>query len=183
MRQLAASALVALLAACASAPAGEVTPLRAVERVDLVRYMGTWHEIARYPFGIQDRRCARNTTATYAQADGVVRVANRCEQADGSAFVAEGIATVVDPIGNARLNVSFLPAWLRWLPIDSAAGNYWVIELAPDYSYVVIGAPSRRVLWILARQPVMDETTYRAILGRLPGYGYDPARVIRSPAR
>ncbi len=141
-----------------------------------------WHEIARYPFGIQDRRCARDTTANYALRDaGRISVVNRCVQADGSVFLAEGVAWVRDPVSNARLEVSFLPAWLRWLPIGR--GDYWVIDLAPDYSWVVIGEPQRRYLWILARTPTLPAATYQSIVGRLPAQGYDPARLVPSPGR
>lgn len=173
-----------LLAACASAPdaANEAKPLQTVANVDLARYSGTWHEIARYPFGIQDRRCARDTTATYrARTADTISVVNRCVQADGTEFAAEAVAWIVDPVSNARLEVSFLPAWLRWLPVGR--GDYWIIELAPDYSWVVVGEPRRRYLWILARSPSLDPTTYAAIVKRLPSHGYDPARLVPSPGR
>lgn len=178
------SLTLAVLAGCASAPhaPADGPPLKTVARVDLERYVGTWQEIARYPFGIQDRRCARDTTATYrALAADRIAVVNRCVQADGTAFEADATAWIRDPATNARLEVSFLPAALRWLPLGR--GDYWVIDLAPDYSWAVIGEPRRRYLWILARTPQLPADTYRAILDRLPAQGYDPARVQRSPGR
>ncbi len=181
---LAALISAGLLGACASAPAADANApaLQSVARVDLARYAGTWHEIARYPFDIQDRRCARNTTATYrARTADTIAVVNRCVQADGTEFSAEAVAWILDPVSNARLEVSFLPAWLRWLPIGR--GDYWVVELAPDYSWVVVGGPRRRYLWILARSPSMDAATYNAIVARLPSHGYDPARLVPSPGR
>jgi apolipoprotein D and lipocalin family protein len=175
---------VTLLAACASpgAPAASAAlpPLKTVAQVDLQRYLGTWYEIARMPFGIQDRNCARATSATYsARDDGAIDVLNRCQRADGTVFAAAGLATVVDRTSNARLEVTFLPRWLRWLPVGR--GDYWVIELAPDYSYVVVGEPQRRYLWILARTPTLDAATLRGIVARLPAHGYDPARLVPSP--
>ncbi len=173
-----------LLGACASAPAAsaDAPPLQSVAKVDLARYAGTWHEIARYPFGIQDRRCARDTTATYrARTADTIAVVNRCVQADGAESSVEGVAWIIDPVTNARLEVSFLPTWLRWLPIGR--GDYWVIDLAPDYGWVVVGEPKRRYLWILARTPTLDPATYEAIVKRLPSHGYDPARLVPSPGR
>jgi apolipoprotein D and lipocalin family protein len=186
---LIAATSVVVLAACAGPPpisaAGSgapLPPLQTVASVDLSRYVGTWHEIARYPFGIQDRNCARDTTADYAlRASGEVSVVNRCLRADGSAFVADGVAWVVDAQTRARLQVSFLPAVLRALPIGR--GDYWIIELAPDYSWVVIGEPQRRYLWVLARSPNLPRETLAGILQRLPAHGYDPTRVIASPGR
>lgn len=172
------------LAGCVSAPASPVAApaLKAVPHVELERYVGTWNEIARYPFGIQDRRCARETTATYrALAPDRIAVVNRCLQSDGTPYEAEATAWIRDTKSNAKLEVSFLPAALRWLPLGR--GDYWVIDLAPDYSWAVVGEPRRRYLWILARSPQLPADTYRAILDRLPAQGYDPARVLRSPGR
>lgn len=174
----------AFLGACASAPTADADapPLQTVARVDLARYTGTWHEIARYPFGIQDRRCARDTAAIYRERSAdTIAVVNRCVQADGSEYAVDGVAWILDPVSNARLEVSFLPAWLRWLPIGR--GDYWVIDLAPDYSWVVVGEPRRRYLWILARSPALDTVTYEAIVKRLPSHGYDPSRLLPSPGR
>lgn len=183
IRRLLCAFGILLLAACrATAPAGAGAPeLRAVERVDLARYAGTWHEIARTPFAIQDR-CARDTTATYAPlgADRIA-VTNRCVLPDGREFGVDGVAWVIDRASNARLKVSFLPAWLRWLPIGR--GDYWIIDLATDYGWVVIGEPRRRYLWILARSPTLPAATYRDIMDRLPAQGYDPDRIRPSPGR
>lgn len=163
-------------------PQGSPPPLQTVASVDLSRYVGTWHEIARYPFGIQDRNCARDTTADYALlASGQISVVNRCLRQDGTVFVADGVAWVMDAQTRARLQVSFLPAFLRGLPVGR--GDYWIIELAPDYAWVVIGEPQRRYLWVLARSPNLPPETLAGILGRLPTHGYDPARVIASPGR
>jgi apolipoprotein D and lipocalin family protein len=179
-----AALAASVLAACTSVPAAtdELPPLRSVASVELSRYLGTWHEIARYPLGIQDRNCSRDTTATYQPLTGdSISVVNRCVQADGTPFVAEGTAWILDPVSQARLEVSFLPAWLRALPVGR--GDDWVIDLAPDYSWVVIGEPRRRYLWILARTPRLPTDTYAAIVARLPMHGYDPARLVRSPGR
>ena len=180
----AAFAIAAADAAGAAPPATSTAApaLKTVARVDLARYVGTWHEIARYPFGIQDRRCARDTTATYRVLDERrIGVVNACVQSDGSPYAVDGVAWILDPETNAKLEVSFIPAWLRWLPLGR--GDYWVIELDADYGWVVIGEPRRRYLWILARTPQLPAATYAAIVARLPAHGYDPARLLRSPGR
>ena len=167
-----AAAGVALTGAGAAAQALPVVPA-----LDLDRYAGTWHEIARYPNWFE-RNCAREVTATYTlNGDGTIGVVNACRKDDGSTMSAEGLARVVAP---AQLQVRFAPAWLGFLPF--VWGDYWVIDLAPDYSYSVVGDPSRRYLWILARAPAMDESAYRQITQRLPALGYDPAKLIRNPA-
>jgi apolipoprotein D and lipocalin family protein len=47
------------------------------------------------------------------------------------------------------------------------AGDYWIIDIDDDYSYVVVGHPKRKYLWILSRTKAMDSDTYEGILKRL----------------
>jgi apolipoprotein D and lipocalin family protein len=147
-------------------------PLPTVAHVDLARYVGTWYEIANFPQSFQ-RGCT-GTTATYTlRADGDIDVLNRCRKGalDGEEQSALGRARVVDRSTNAKLEVSFFrPFW----------GDYWIIDLADDYSYAVVGHPGRDYLWILARKPTMAEATYRGIVERLKAHGYQTARLVRT---
>lgn len=174
--RLPAAVLLAGTLALAAMPAGAADPLPVVPQLDLARYAGQWHEIARYP-NFFERNCARDVTANYTRnADGTITVVNACRKEDGSIQSAEGLARVVAP---AKLEVRFAPAWLGWLPF--LWGDYWVIDLASDYSYAVVGEPSREYLWILARDPRMDEATYTRIAGNLARFGYDAAKLVRNP--
>lgn len=152
-------------------------PPQPVSQVDLGRYMGRWYEIARLPNFFQ-RHCARDTSADYAlRPDGQVSVTNRCVQASGEADTAEGVARVVDPQTRARLAVSFVSLFgtqLFW-------GDYWVIGLGEGYDYALIGTPSRRWGWILARDPHPSEAKIQAWLAQMAAQGYDPADFERSP--
>ena len=172
-----AAFLAAAFAASLALPSARAAaPLPVVPQLDLDRYAGQWHEIARYP-NFFERMCVGDVTAHYTRnADGTVSVVNACRKEDGSMQRAEGLARVVAP---ARLEVRFAPAWLGFLPF--VWGDYWVIDLAPDYSYAVVGEPSREYLWILARSPRMDDATYARIVGGLAALGYDPARLLRNP--
>jgi apolipoprotein D and lipocalin family protein len=61
------------------------------------------------------------------------------------------------------------------------SGNYWILELGPNYEYAVVGEPKRESLWILSREPRMDEDLYRELLDRAAAQGFDISRVIRTP--
>lgn len=165
---------LAIAAGCAKSTSERLRlpPLETVEHVDLSRYLGTWYEIASFPQSFQ-RGCTA-TTATYAlREDGGIDVLNRCRigSTDGKEKTARGRARVVDRVTNAKLLVSFFrPFW----------GDYWIIELADDYSYAVVGHPGRDYLWILARTPTMAETTFRAIVVRLQAKGYETSRLVRT---
>ncbi|RPH44550.1 MAG: hypothetical protein EHM87_10090 [Burkholderiales bacterium] len=175
------AALALALALLAVAPlAGALDRLLAVPRVDLQRYAGTWHEIARLPNRFQ-AQCAADVTATYTpRDDGTVAVVNRCRTEDGTVEAAEGIARPEDDT-NARLSVSFLPPALRWLPIGR--GDYWVIELDPEYRWAMVGEPRREFLWVLSREPVLPKDTLESLLGRAREAGFPVDRVVLSAQR
>jgi apolipoprotein D and lipocalin family protein len=173
--------LILMLASAAHAQERAKPPLRVVSDVSLARYMGTWHEIARLPFRFQDK-CVSDVTATYTLLDdGNVLVVNRCRTKDGEITEAKGLARRASKDGpGSRLKVRFAPAWLSFLPL--VWGDYWIIELAPDYTYVAVGEPDRKYLWILARTPSMDETTLEQVLARVEQNGYDLKRLMRTGA-
>ena len=147
-------------------------PLTVVESVDLQRYLGKWYEIASYPAWFQ-KGCTGSTAEYSLLSDGKIQVVNRCrkDNLDGPLKESKGKAEVVDTATNAKLKV-----WFFW-PFK---GNYWIIELNPDYQWAVVGEPSRKYLWILSRTPIMDEAVYQGILERLPQKGYDPAKLRKT---
>lgn len=150
--------------------------VRTVDRVDLARYAGDWHEIARFPNRFQ-RGCAGNVLASYAvRTDGRVDVVNRCTREDGRAITAYGIARVVDTRTYAKLKVRFAPALLSWLPI--VWGDYWVIGLADDYSWAVVGSPDRNYLWILARATTLTGEPYERALASGRDNGFAVERLV-----
>jgi len=157
-----------LLASCASRP-----PLATVPQVDLKRYEGRWFEIAKYPNWFQSG-CVADTTAEYtAQPDGTIRIVNRCRQKNGSIREARGLASVVPGSNSAKLRVRFAGS-----PI---AGGYWIIGLdEKNYSWALVGHPSRQLLWILSRQSQMNPQTYSQIVTLAEKLGYKPERIEKS---
>ena len=155
------------------------TLVTTVPNLDLSRYAGKWYEIARYPNRFQ-KSCAGDVTAEYVlQADGRVQVINECRRADGSLNRAEGVARKADPSGSAsQLKVRFAPPFLSF--ISAVWGDYWVIGLADDYSWAVVGDPSREYLWILSRTPSMSDQAYERAIGTAARNGFDPARLVKT---
>jgi apolipoprotein D and lipocalin family protein len=105
--------------------------LDVVPSVDILRYIGTWYEIARLPNRFQEK-CAGDVTATYSILDnGEIMVVNRCRHENGEITEAEGRARrASDDEPNTKLEVRFAPAFLSFLPF--VWGDYWIIDLAPD---------------------------------------------------
>jgi apolipoprotein D and lipocalin family protein len=150
-------------------------PLESLPALEVPPYMGTWYQVALFPNFFQ-RQCISDTTATYRQLPGgAVEVKNRCRNADGRMDEAFGQARPTGTLSGttlapARLEVSFLPAWLRWLPVGW--GRYWVIQLADDGRYAVISEPTREYLWILSRQPRLSSADEVMIRARLAQQGF-----------
>ncbi len=143
-----------------------------VQSVDLKRYAGKWYEIAAYPQRFE--KGCHCTTAEYVLTQKkYIRVINRCrkDSVTGDLKVAEGKAFVVPGSNNAKLKVQFF-----W-PFK---GNYWILILAPDYSYAVVGDPARKYLWILAREPKLDPALYTKLLEQIKEKGYDPSGLQRT---
>ena len=165
-----------VLAACG----GDNKPLATVDQVDLQRYAGTWYEIARLPQWFQ--RGCHDSTATYSlNDDGTLKVVNRCQREGDEPSEAEGTARIVPDSGNAKLKVRF-DNWVSKLIPTITEGNYWIIALDKDYQTVVIGEPSREYLWILARQPELNDDQYQALVQVAEDKGFPVDQLERNRA-
>ncbi|MFD0980748.1 lipocalin family protein [Tropicimonas aquimaris] len=145
------------------------TQMSVVQNLDVDRYMGTWYEIARFPNRFEQG--CEGVTADYARTgDGEISVINTCRKGapDGPIERAEGEAEVVAP---GRLKVSFVP----WLPF--ARGDYWVLHIDPAYSVAVVGEPSGKTGWILARSPQISSAKRAEAEAELERNGYDPTQL------
>ena len=142
-----------------------------VDSVDLEQYAGTWYEIGRLPMYFQ-RKCASDVTATYTgKVDGSgIDVLNQCRKEDGSIMSANGLAQAVDNSGS-KLKVTFLPAWIRWLPVGRA--DYWVLARDANYQTALVGTPDHKYLWLLARTPNISQQTYTEYRQIAQQQGYD----------
>ncbi len=169
--------LLVVLVMMASSVAGQAQ-VRTVAAVDVDRYLGDWFELARLPNRFQ-RACDSDVRATYnRRSDGHIDVVNRCRRADGRGVEARGVARVVDLRTRAKLKVRFAPAVLSFLP--AVWGDYWILGLAADYSWAVVGSPDRRYLWILGRAPEMGLTQFLAAVEVARVNGFDIARLANT---
>ena len=181
-RVLSVLAVTAALAAAAVQPAGAaVAPGRAatvggvtsVPSLDLARYTGTWRQIADIP-QFYEAFCVKDVTARYSvNADGTVKVDNRCTGPLGLPIRTVGTARVLDPASKAVLQVTFLsflgsPVWPDRTP------NYVVIGVASDYSWAVVGSPDRSTAYILSRTATLSAGALTAAKNTLSRNGYDP---------
>jgi apolipoprotein D and lipocalin family protein len=152
--------------------------LPTVEKVELDRYLGKWYEVARKPLYFQNK-CNRDVTATYTlNENGNIVVDNRCIKKDGEQTQSGGEAFVQNPPQNTKLKVSFLPDFIRWIPVGR--GDYWVLKLDENYQTVLVGEPKRKYMWILSRDPQLDKNVVNEYLQYAQSVGYDLSDVIHT---
>lgn len=167
-----AARAVSLVAALGIAACGasNASPPPVVQHVDLDRYLGLWHEMARYENRFQGPDCL-NVTAQYSlRDDGDISVLNTCRDAAGNVTeTADGRAYVADKSTNAKLRVTFF--WPFF-------GDYWIVALADDYAWAIVSDPSREYLWILTREPLTGGPLKDELVARAASLGFDTARLV-----
>lgn len=152
--------------------------LQTIASLDVPRYLGVWHEIAKFPNWFQ-KKCVSDTSAQYAlAADGQLQVLNQCRLQNGEMERAQGQARQIGGPSSAKLEVRFAPAWLSFLPF--VWGDYWVVDLDEGYTLAAVSEPRREYLWILSRSPVVDEARYAALLERLRAKRLDVSRLEKT---
>ena len=162
-------------AAIAQGVQSSLEPIKTITSLDVARYQGTWYEIAKFPNWFQ-RKCIANTNATYKiKEDGNVSVTNRCTFEDGAKGEALGTARQIGNATSPTLEVRFAPDWMAFLPI--VWGDYWVIDIDPQYQLAAVSDPRREYLWILSRTKTVEPSKYQALLSRLAkdnGFNLEP---------
>jgi apolipoprotein D and lipocalin family protein len=164
------SLIVGLNAGCTSMK----EPLRPVTHVDLPRYMGDWYVIANIPY-FAEKNCYDSIESYALRPDGRIDNWFRCRKGSFEAPLerkATATATVKDTASNAVWSVRFFKV---------ISVNYVILDLDPNYQWVLVGHPSRSYGWIMARAKTLDEPTYQQILRDAAAQGYDPAKFVRVP--
>jgi apolipoprotein D and lipocalin family protein len=164
--RLLATIASSLLAACSSMPVGNLKVPEPAKSVQIDRYTGLWHEIARYQNSFE-KGCEAVTAKYDVLEDGRIGILNSCHKGSvtGSLTTAAGKAKVVEGSNNTKLKVSFFgPFYL---------GDYWILDHADDYSWAIVGEPSGRYLWILTRSAHPDDKLVDELYTRVRNMGYD----------
>jgi apolipoprotein D and lipocalin family protein len=140
-----------------------------VEKVDIMSYAGKWYSLYSIPT-FMDKNW-RETTDTYViHPDGYYAVFTTYKLAgdDEQKYVRSKLF-VVRGTNNAELKAQFV-----W-PVKV---DYWIIELAEDYSYVVVGHPKHKCLFIMSRRPELPQDLIDEVIARCDAKGYDTSKLV-----
>ena len=136
-----------------------------IPSLDIYRYLGVWYEIARFDHSFE--RDMDNVIAEYLlRDDGKIDVINSGIK-NGKYKVAYGKAKLTDEPGVLR--VSFFGPFYS---------DYRVLMVDDDYEYALVGGKNDKYLWILSRNPELEDEDYDKILTEASRRGYDISRLI-----
>ena len=162
--------LTSLLLGVCTATFAQTVDNSTITAFDLDRYLGKWYEIARYDHAFE--RGLVGSMAEYTlRDDGMINVLN-----SGHLYTLDG--KFKESTGKAKPNKNGKPGQLRVSFFGPFYSDYYILDLAPDYSYSVVGSSSPKYLWILSRTPQLKPQTKEEILTNLQQRGYDTSKFI-----
>lgn len=151
------------------AVAQKVTP---VPSLDPKRLTGTWYEVSRYPtkFGM---RCESQATVLFAQGDKprAIQMGTFCPGKNGSDQEYANTGKM-DKKNDGKIKFGFIWPFTK---------QYWVLALAPDYSWALMGDPKRKTMSILGRTPQMEPATLTQIGAQATAQGFKLDKLVSLP--
>ena len=170
MKKILLLSMMMLLSACGSQ---NLKPINTVDFVDLDKFMGDWYVIANIPTFIETD--AHNAIETYAMNDdGSIATTFTFHDGspDGELKKYEPTGFIVDEQSNALWDMQFI-----W-PFKA---EYRVIYLDEDYQNTIIGRTKRDYVWLMSRQPEIEDSNYQSLLTFIEDQGYDINKVQKVP--
>jgi apolipoprotein D and lipocalin family protein len=140
-----------------------------VPKVDIMAYAGKWYSLYSIPT-FMDKHWKQRAETYVVHPDGFYAVFTTYKlSGDDKQHYVRSKLFVVRGYKNAAFKAQFI-----WpFKVD-----YWVIELADDYSYVVVGHPRHKNLFIMARKPEMADDLLREVIARCKEKGYDTSKLV-----
>ena len=151
---------VALLALVGCSSYRSTSDLPVVKNFDAVRYMGTWHEIARLPKWFE--RDLDEVTATYSLDGKKLRIVNR-----GVRTGEEVVSTAVGHFAGSEKEGAFRVSFFR-----PFYGGYRIIWLSPEYDLAMVTSDDRSSLWILARDKAIAPERRQQLVKMAQNWGF-----------
>ncbi len=142
----------------------------AVPALDLNRFFGTWFEIARLP-NRAEKKCVGDAFQMYASAykPAHFQVVDSCTLKDRSKDVRNINGKRASKTGDGKLKLgSFFPF----------TSKLWVLAMAPDDSWALVGSPNHKSLWVLARTATISPGVLAEAESKASSEGFKTARLV-----
>ncbi len=156
-----------------SNPSEKLQPLS--RHLDLKKFMGDWYVIGNIPTFIEKE--AYNAKESYELAeDGSIPTTFTFNKGgfDGSLKTLHPKGTVYNKDTNAEWRMQFI-----W-PFKS---DYLITYVSDDYQTTIIGVPSRKYAWIMARTKTLPDAEYASLVAELKRQGHDISKLRKVPQR
>jgi len=164
---------VAVLAMLASRAQAREPELVSKATVDLDRYMGRWWVIGNIPYFAERGKIASADVYALLPDGKIDNVFVYRKAFDKPEKRMNALATVVPGSNNTRWKIAFFGGLLK--------ADYLILEVAPDYSWALIGQPSGKLAWVFSREQRMDDAQFDALREKFAAYGYRPGDIKRVP--
>ena len=164
--------LAGLGLATGSFAAGAPEPRKSI---DLDRFMGRWYEILRTPNDAQ-KNCYAAFQVWTQTAPGRFSIAQAChrDSPTGTEHRVQTGARVLDAPTNAKFEASFFAGLIR--------RDYWVLDHADDYSWMIASTSNGRFVGVLARKPQLPKPEVETLSGKVAAMGLDAAHMVAADA-
>jgi len=156
-----------------SKPSEKLQPLS--RHIDLKKFMGDWYVIGNIPTFIEKE--AYNAKETYELADdGSIPTTFTFNKGgfDGPLKTLHPKGKVYNKETNTEWRMQFI-----W-PLKS---DYLITYVSDDYQTTIIGVPSRKYAWIMARTKTLPDAEYAALVDELKRQGHDISKLRKVPQR
>ncbi len=131
---------------------------------------GRWYEIARTPTAV-NRDCQAGTTDWTPAGAGKFKVTATCRTGsiNGPARVMSATVRITDPVTHAKVRMMMLGGLV--------ASDYWLIDHADDYGWLIMGTPGGNFVSIMASRPTLPAAIKSDALLEVRRLGYDVSKL------
>jgi apolipoprotein D and lipocalin family protein len=154
----------------AQSAAAQSTQPAFIPPVDTRQLEGRWYEVGRVPNKFESD-CEFATSDWQALSGGKFSVVQTCRRGlDGPGRVIRATAQPVDPGSAAKWRMTYFGGLVH--------REYWVLDHAPDNSWLILGMPGGHYVWVLARRPEAPPNLREHCMRKIAQAGYDASRLV-----
>ena len=168
--RFAATGLILLTCLFAPVPGAAAQSATAVAKLDPDRFIGTYYEIARYPIK-REKSCLANEMVLYALGDKKksLQIVTTCLVKDDNSN-SWNAAGKFGKTGDGKIKLSWIWPFSR---------KYWVLDLASDDTWALVGTPNHKSLWLLSRTSTLRPEVLADMEAKATAQGFNIAKLIK----